>query len=186
MERNPDQSIPRTRADIARENGAKSRGPVSPDGKAASSRNATRHGLLARTVVLPTESKKRFAKLLTRLRKEMSPRDEVERHLVDCMAVARWRQMRSWGFECSVMSHEIREQTAAAPDRNLESDTARAALTVRHSEGHSRFLDRVNYWEARFDRQYDRALKRLHEHRKFNSAQTNPQTPLKTSDQDPL
>jgi hypothetical protein len=56
----------RTEKQIAasRANGAKSRGPVSLEGKLNSSRNGLHHGILARTVVLDTESKDRFHELL--------------------------------------------------------------------------------------------------------------------------
>ena len=43
------------RAAASRANGLKSRGPVTPDGKYNSSRNAIRHGILARFLVMNGE-----------------------------------------------------------------------------------------------------------------------------------
>ena len=48
------------KSETARANGAKSRGPVTPEGRAASSRNSLRHGFTAESVVLPTESQEDF------------------------------------------------------------------------------------------------------------------------------
>ena len=44
-------STTKTRAEIARENGAKSRGPISVEGKARSSQNSLSHSLTATQVV---------------------------------------------------------------------------------------------------------------------------------------
>jgi hypothetical protein len=48
-----------------RRNAQKSTGPQTPEGKAAVSMNALRHGLRARTVVLPGKNREEFTQLAT-------------------------------------------------------------------------------------------------------------------------
>ena len=169
----PNQPRPESRAEIARRNGAKSKGPITREGKANSAKNSLKHGLLARTVVLPNESKDRFVRLLRSLQKEFLPATAVERHLVETMAVSRWRQLRTWGLENSAIGYQLRQRTAE-PDMSNEDDNTQTTLTLRDFTAQSGYLDHIGRFENRFDRQYDRALRRLLSLRA--GAQTGSQT----------
>jgi hypothetical protein len=66
-----------------RENAQKSTGPRTPEGKAAASRNALRHGLLAQQVLLPGENGEALRKLGEVLRTELQPVGDLENLFVD-------------------------------------------------------------------------------------------------------
>jgi hypothetical protein len=83
----------------ARANGARSRGPVSPIGKARSSRNSTSHGLLARAILLDGESRARFDNLVQLLNEALKPESAIDHLLVGKMAASHWRQVRIWNLE---------------------------------------------------------------------------------------
>ena len=68
-----DNQPARTKADIARENGAKSRGPITPEGKARSSVNSFKHGLTAKCVVLSNESEESYTELQQCFRNTWQP-----------------------------------------------------------------------------------------------------------------
>lgn len=162
-------------AETSRQNGAKSNGPTTPQGKANSSRNATKHGFLARTIVLPNESPKRFARLLKSLRTQLQPANEVEKDIVDCMAVARWRRLRARGLERAIIGYESKNRAPEFTDLAPTEHSAQTARTLRHFSDDSRFLDNLSRHEARYDRQYDLALKRL------LTLRARPQSPAESS-----
>ena len=56
-----------------RRNGALSNGPKTPDGKATSSKNAIRHGLLSDEALLPGEDQGKFEQFANRLRTDLWP-----------------------------------------------------------------------------------------------------------------
>lgn len=152
------------KAQASRKNGAKSRGPITPEGKRRSSQNRRRHGLLAKTIVLAAEQPERFTRLLTSLCNEFEPQTPVEMALVETMAVARWRQMRIWSMEKANLEHEIRNRTDSA------DPATQAALAFRDLTDQSRSMELMNRYESRYDRQFTRALSRLCELRSGNLA----------------
>jgi hypothetical protein len=85
-----------------RANGAKSRGPRIPQGKARASRNAIRHGLLAGAIVLDGESVEMFREILTGLEDELRPDSPIERRFVETMAISEWRRLRRLSLERSI------------------------------------------------------------------------------------
>jgi len=92
-----------TEAQIAanRANAELSSGPKTEEGKAASSRNHTSHGLTYGNTffILPCESGEAYSILLANLHHEHRPDTETERMLVDRMAQHHWLRCRAEGLE---------------------------------------------------------------------------------------
>ena len=100
-------TAPRTRSpaqiEAARRNGARSRGPVTPEGKARSSRNALKHGLVAlEHFVLEDEAPSELEELTARLLAECGPESEIEARLVKRMAIAFWKSERAERIEVAL------------------------------------------------------------------------------------
>jgi len=81
------------RIDANRHNALRSTGPRTEEGKQASSRNATKHGLFAR--LAPTEEPA-FHDMLTGLYRSLRPEDEIQQLLVDQIGFAYMRRIRMY------------------------------------------------------------------------------------------
>src|SRR5947207_5682305 len=77
-----------------RRNAFQSTGPRTPQGKAAVSMNSLRHGLRARTVVLPGENREEFNQLCDDLEVEWNPHSRTEQFYVEQMVVSQWKLTR--------------------------------------------------------------------------------------------
>ena len=77
-----------------RENATKSTGPTTTEGKATSSRNATRHGLLSSRLLLEDEDGAEYQEVMDGLIAALRPVGTLELALVERMAIALWRQRR--------------------------------------------------------------------------------------------
>jgi hypothetical protein len=81
-----------------------STGPRSEAGKRRSSRNAFKHGIFAKAVVIPGESSAKYRSLLENLRDERQPEGPTEEFLTEMIANIIWRLRRLYTAE----SAEIR------------------------------------------------------------------------------
>ncbi len=77
-----------------RANAQLSTGPSTVEGKAVASRNATRHGLLSRKLLLDDEDPEEFQALAADLCRTLGPVGMAEAVLVERVAVTIWRQRR--------------------------------------------------------------------------------------------
>jgi len=78
-----------------RANAAHSTGPVTPQGKLASSRNSLKHGLASGLLIIPGEDPHAFQSLLQDLLDDHQPANSTEELLVRQMAQSHWLEQRA-------------------------------------------------------------------------------------------
>src|SRR5277367_4588650 len=149
------------KSETTRINGAKSRGPVTPAGKARSSANSRRHGLTA-SALLDGDSDEHFRLLLADFMDQFQPQTGVETDLVEVMAIARWRLRRLLAIETHQFDLEmIRRQEEIDEDFTGMSHNDRLAFVFQQLSDTGNSLALLIRYEASINRSYDRALKHL-------------------------
>jgi hypothetical protein len=93
------------RAEASRRNGAKSRGPNTPEGKARSAQNALKHGLRAeKFVLLHDEDADQFEAMADALADDLAPVGALQALLARRLVVAAWRLERADRIERELFS----------------------------------------------------------------------------------
>lgn len=87
-----------------RRNARRSTGPRSAEGKAVSSRNATRHAVLSENVAASGEDAAIFENLRSGLVAEFDPQTAMETLFVERIAVLFWRERQLVNSEASMLS----------------------------------------------------------------------------------
>ena len=117
------KTSPNARAQASRRNGARSRGPVSAQGRACAARNALKHGLRAqKIVVLEDENQAEFLAFTAALHAELAPVGVLQEALATRIAFAIWRARRSDRIEAGLFAYyleESRSRGVAAPGFGL-------------------------------------------------------------------
>ena len=134
----------------ARANGARSKGPLTPEGKRRSSQNAIRHGLLANCLMLQDESRAAFDALLAQHLDRLQPADGVEYGFIEEMVAAYWRMRRAWALETRMLENRV----AAQPPGD-EIDRMATAFTDLANQP---ALGLMHRYETRLHCIYQRAL----------------------------
>jgi hypothetical protein len=109
------------RAEASRRNGARSRGPKTPEGKARAAQNALKHGMRAQKhVLLPHEDEAEFRALEAALLAELAPEGALQTVLARRIAIAAWRLERADRMEAEAL--EVRSYDGANPGVALIRD----------------------------------------------------------------
>jgi hypothetical protein len=132
------------RAEINRRNAARSTGPKTPEGKSRSRLNALKHGLTARTLVLPGEDPEALRGRLEAFVTFLEPRNELEQYLAEEAAQSSWQidrarraeAARLAAFELDRLAEETfrQEDEALALGRRLFHDPRGPLPLYPHAE----------------------------------------------------
>jgi hypothetical protein len=151
-----------TKAEAARINGARSKGPKTEEGKAHSRFNALRHGLAANTVCLTKQERPIFEAMVEAYNERFRPADTVEEDLIEQMCVAKWRQRRCWSMETAALNVQVRRDRRIVDTEFVElDDMTRNTLAFMSLAEKNDFLQVLGRYESSARRAYHRALKDL-------------------------
>jgi hypothetical protein len=129
------------RLEAKRANATRSVGPVTPEAKARAAANATRHGLLAKQVLIGNESAGNFKALCDILLQRFAPVDDFEYGLIEELASAYWRLRRAWALETEMLENAMQKQTARRQLARMDATFAELAVQPQ--------LDLLHRYESR-------------------------------------
>jgi hypothetical protein len=138
---------------------SKSTGPRSEEGKRKSALNATRHGLTARTVVMPYEDMEAYHTFCKELFEDLAPETPLERQYAQTFCDTQWRLNRARSIEDSMYALGHFE---AAGQIETGHPQVHAALTAaRVFRDDSKSFVNLSLYEQRLQRTLDKSLKQL-------------------------
>ena len=145
-----------------RNNAALSTGPRTPQGKTASSRNATKHGLSSAFRVLAHEDQEEFDRLVEEMRACYRPRDIHQRLLVDQMAKSQWLLARAQRLQ------------AVAYDllAGVENDDPDTAIVKAMRSAKPDIIGRLERYAATAERSFYKAHRELTKQNEANLVRT--------------
>ena len=148
--------------DANRENARGNKGPTTPTGKAASSRNAVTHGLTSRSIYLQGEDPAHLLEIRRRLWQELEPCGIIEEELAERLVGLLWRLRRVPALEATLFSWIASEQTdgsgGGGEDPTLEQTQFTWGRTIAATLGKTDFLFRLTRYEVQIANQLQRSL----------------------------
>ena len=126
-----------------RRNAQRSTGPRTGAGKAISSKNSLRHGLLSKQITLPDEDREAFTSFIREMTAKLAPEGPLEELLAERVTANAWRLRRVYRLESGLLTY-----------RMLDARTEQARTEARHPEIElPRIAGRTN------PNEYDKAVK---------------------------
>jgi hypothetical protein len=151
-----------------RRNAEKSTGPQTVEGKAASSQNAVKHGLLARQDVIRTEDQGEFDSHREQMLRELNPAGPMETVLAERIVSLSWRLKRAERMQNEALDCLLAQEAAGSDRESGElgsfEQTGESALgraVVKDFAG-DRALERLMVYERRIEHSLYRTMSELH------------------------
>lgn len=136
-----------------RANARKSTGPRTPAGKGRSSQNALKHGLTARSVVLPDEDPQQWQAHFSALLDDVNPKSGLEAQMAGRIALLLWRTQRAARIETEILQNAMRDLNALAAGQGGDIGSLGAAYALAQAP-----LERLSRHESALVRDLHRAL----------------------------
>ncbi len=105
------KKVSKAKVEANRRNSEKSRGPTSAGGKARSRYNALKHGMTAKTVLLPGDDPQEFAGRLRYLQDDLQARNSLEAVVIERLAGDLWKSDRSDRSFCNRINFRLRHES---------------------------------------------------------------------------
>jgi hypothetical protein len=144
-----------------RRNAARSTGPRTPEGKAVASRNATTHGLTARSPVVLDESPEEFEAFAQSLRDDLKPRGAMQTILVERIIHLSWKLERVPAAEAEAIRKREEEMPTKQWDERGERVPATASQVMSWDVSRGGALPRLQAYESRIERSLHANLREL-------------------------
>lgn len=159
-----------SRAESSRINGAKSNGPITPEGRQRSSWNRTTHGMHSTRVVLRNECMQTYMHLSERFTGLFQPRDVFEQELVSNLVNARWRIRRLEAASAANLDLAIEEGRPEFAQKYQNLDRTHEHALAYRALAQSPQSDLMSRHEDRQHRLFERSYRLLARHRGKHSA----------------
>jgi hypothetical protein len=149
--------------DANRRNAAKSRGPITPEGRAAVRHNALKHGFTAAEIILPTvESEADFEQFRQAIEDKCQPVGPIEEVLVEDMVISRWRLSRIRKMEPGFFAKNLHNLKAIREEHYSHlSGYAHLTHVLADDALYQDVYGKMSRYEGRFQRTFFKALKEL-------------------------
>ena len=151
-----------------RNNAKKSTGPKTPEGKAKSAQNATKHGLTASHDVIKGESQEEFDAHRQGFLDALNPQNAIEGFLADRMASLAWRLKRASRMQNELVNGLLLDHAYAVKDRSIlyrepSNHNPELALGAAINRDFSRnsVLERLTLYERRIENSFLKSLNEL-------------------------
>ena len=117
------------KASASRQNGERSAGPITPEGKARSSLNAMKTGIFSQRRFIDGEDPAEFRRLCEQLASELKADGALEYYFIDEIAMVMWRKRRLNQAEAAAIGKSLASFTLAF--EQLKWDELSVALSIK-------------------------------------------------------